>query len=147
LWWCLVVAGCGPPSVAHPDQCPLITGTFKAHSTLESADGSCGQAKAKSFDSYTFDSKGAFVSPLEGVVRCNTVQEDCAITIHCTTDVIHAKADFSGMLSEDGATLTGTATFSGSYQGCSKVTYRVEGSHAVLAERKKIVPDRPLPKK
>jgi hypothetical protein len=121
----IVLWSCGPSSVAHHEQCPLIGGSFNATSTLESTDGSCGKAKAHSFDRYDFDSEGAFVSHLDPLVNCRTDQEDCSISIRCTTNVIDAKADFEGTLSRDGSELIGTATFSGQYQGCSKVVYRV----------------------
>ena len=103
----------------------MISGSFDATSTLESTDGSCARAKARSFDRYDFDSSGAFVSHLDPLVSCRTDQEDCRITIHCSTNVIDAKADFAGNLSRDGSELDGTATFSGQYQGCTRVVYRV----------------------
>lgn len=116
--------GAAPP--APVVSCPLVTGAFTTYATLEATEGSCPLAKETSKDSISFDKKGAFVSPLEGLVWCTTVQEDCELHVRCTTSLVRAKGEFDGRLAVDGDGLHGLAVLSGSYQGCFEVRYRVD---------------------
>jgi hypothetical protein len=122
----LAASGC-QGTVDAPPTCPVVDGVFKANSTLRDSVGTCEQAKAHSYDQFTFK-KGRFVSPLEGVVACTTVQADCSVTVKCKAAVVKATADFDGTLAEDGSGLTGLATFLGRYQGCDSISYDVDAT-------------------
>jgi hypothetical protein len=122
-WAC----GSGP---RDPASCPTIDGTFKATSTLADSSGNCQRAKSTSVDSFTF-AKGSYKFPVDGVASCKTEELQCDIKVQCTSPALPtARFTFVGTLSLDGTHLTGTATFTGSYQGCGKVVYSVDATTA-----------------
>jgi hypothetical protein len=123
-----LASACGrelPPPPAPPEwTCPHIGGNFYAYSFLRATEGTCGVAPKYSSGKVEF-SDGQFVSPLGALLRCDTTQDDCAVDITCTTNVIRAKMTYDGTMKADGGSFYGVARIDGSYQGCTSVTYGV----------------------
>jgi hypothetical protein len=90
------------------------------------SSGDCSAAKAESHDPIAFGDDGSFTSPVEGVIRCSTSQNGCQLDVHCIAPILPgAAANLDATLSPDGDSLSGTGRVTGSYRGCTSVTYDV----------------------
>lgn len=108
----------GAPTCAKP------SGRYKATFTLRETQGACSDAKAESHDALEFDEHGVYLSPVDDLVTCQTLQEGCQLAVRCTTEAMRAaRADMIAELNPDASHLAGVATVVGSYRGCESVTY------------------------
>jgi hypothetical protein len=111
-------------------KCPQVAGKFVAHSHLVHWTGTCTSAPSRPWVELQF-TDGEMESPFGTLLSCTTSQADCAISVMCSATFMKAEVVFDGMLSQDGSTVSGVATATGNYQGCSSVTYNV----SVYAEK------------
>jgi hypothetical protein len=126
--------GCGGKE-AHPGPnqpvCAKPQGTFATVFTLKQSEGTCSGAKSESHDNIAFDRQGNFVSPVEGLIKCFTIQNDCHIQVRCTSTALpSALGSLDADLNPNADQLTGVGTVSGSYDGCQKVVYDVRSSRS-----------------
>jgi len=118
------------PPEAGP-TCPAATGRYNAVYTLRQADGTCTSAKPESHDSVQFDDQGRYVSPVDGLIQCQTAKDGCHLSVRCTSAAMwSAEADIDAELSSDAAEITGVVTVTGSFNGCTKVVYNVDARRA-----------------
>ena len=140
----LLASGCEPPPPELPTEpramgpsgqqgpgvsteCPLPAGSYSAAFRLVGTEGSCGDAKAESYDPLAFDAEGRFLSPVgDSLARCETLQVGCLLAVRCTSHAFSSRAALDAELTPDAARFTGLATVTGSYAGCREVRYSVD---------------------
>jgi hypothetical protein len=86
------------------------------------ATGTCSEAPASSSGHVQF-SEGQFKSPIGELMSCVTTQDDCSISVRCKIELLSAHVSFDGTLTPDNKRLNGSAVLTGSYHGCTSVTY------------------------